>query len=88
MVLLDVSFNDFLQKHDFDHFHLILFKRLSCEISFSDFVYLLLDCITKTENIFLEILWNFLRNIYKNLCGSKNIKWFFKICGKIKKIYE
>ncbi len=35
----------FLQKHDFDHFDLILFKRPSCEISFSDFVYLLLNRI-------------------------------------------
>ncbi len=46
MGLLDVSFNDFLQKHDFDHFNLILHKRLSCEILFSHFVYLLLDRIT------------------------------------------
>ncbi len=46
---LDVSFNDFLQKHGFDHFDLILFKRLCCEISFSDFVYLLLDHITNKE---------------------------------------
>ncbi len=34
MVLLDVSSNDFLQKHDFDHFDLILFQRFSCKISF------------------------------------------------------
>ncbi len=46
MVLLVVSLNDFLQKHDFDHFDLILFKRLCSEISFSPFVYLLLDRIT------------------------------------------
>ncbi len=39
IVLLDVSSNDFLQKHDFDHFDLTLFKRLSCKISFSNFVY-------------------------------------------------
>ncbi len=46
MVLLDISSNKFLQKQDFDHFNLILFKRLSREISFSDIVYLLLDRIT------------------------------------------
>ncbi len=43
MVLLDVSSNDFLREHYLDHFDLILFKRLSCEISFS--VYLFLDGI-------------------------------------------
>ncbi len=32
MVLLDVSSNDCLQKHDFDHFDRILFKRLSIVI--------------------------------------------------------
>ncbi len=41
-------FQRFLQKHDFDHFDLILFKRLSCKILFSDFVYLLLDRIANT----------------------------------------
>ncbi len=52
MVLLDVSFNDFLPKHNFHNFDLILFKRLSCEISFSDFVYVLLDhIIYKHKNI-------------------------------------
>ncbi len=40
----------FLQKHDFDHFDVILFKRLSCKVLFSAFVYLLLDYITYTEN--------------------------------------
>ncbi len=45
MVLLDVSSNNFLQKHDFDHFDRILFKRLTYEILFSDFVYRLLDRI-------------------------------------------
>ncbi len=45
MLLLDVSSNLFLQKHDFDRFDLILFKRLSCEISFSNFVYLSLNHI-------------------------------------------
>ncbi len=49
MVSLDVSSNDFLQKPDFDHFDLILFKRLFCEISFSDFVYLLLDLVTSLK---------------------------------------
>ncbi len=51
MVLLDVSSNNFLQKHDFDHFDLILFKRLSCEISFYDFMYRLLDRITYGEAV-------------------------------------
>ncbi len=46
MVSLDTSSNDFSQKHNFDHFHLILFKHLFRKISFSDFVYLLLDHIT------------------------------------------
>ncbi len=55
MVLLDVSSNDFLQKHDFDHFDPILFKRLSCEISFSDFVYFLLDHNTNVENVLLAV---------------------------------
>ncbi len=51
MVLLDVSSNNFLQKHDFDHTDLVLFKRLSREILFSDFVYLLLDRITNSKKI-------------------------------------
>ncbi len=46
MMLLDVSSNDFLQKCDFDHFDLILFKHLSHKISFSNFVHILLDHIT------------------------------------------
>ncbi len=46
-MLLD-SYN-FSQKHNFDHFDLILFKRLSSKISLSDFVYLLLDRLTYTE---------------------------------------
>ncbi len=46
MVSLDVSSNIFLQKRNFDHLDLILFKCLSCEILFSDFVYLLLEHIT------------------------------------------
>ncbi len=46
MVLLDVSSNNFLQKYNFSYFDLILFKPLFCEISFSDFVYLLLDRFT------------------------------------------
>ncbi len=46
MVFLDFSFSDFWQKHDFDYFDLILFKRLCFEISFSNFfAYLLLDHI-------------------------------------------
>ncbi len=49
MVLLDVSSNNFLHKHNFDHFDLILFKRISCKISFSDFVYFLLDHITNAS---------------------------------------
>ncbi len=57
MVLLDVSFNDFLRIHNFDHFELILFKRLSCKILFSDFVYLLLDRITCTN------AGNFVQNV-------------------------
>ncbi len=52
MVLLDFSSNNFLQKHDFDHFDLILFKRLSRENSFSDFVYFLLDRNTNLEKSF------------------------------------
>ncbi len=51
MVLLDVSPNNFLQKHDLDHFDHIFFKRLSCKISFSDFVYLLLDRVTYVDYI-------------------------------------
>ncbi len=47
----------FLQKHDFDHFDIILFKRLSCEISFPDYVYLLLDRITHIY-IYIYILYN------------------------------
>ncbi len=47
MVLLDVSSNDFLQ--NFDHFDLSLCKRLSCEISFSDFVHFLLYLVTNIE---------------------------------------
>ncbi len=39
-------FQQFFAKHNFDHFDLILFKRLFCEILFSDFAYLLLDHIT------------------------------------------
>ncbi len=58
MVLLDVSSNDFLQKHNFDD--LILYKRLYCEISFSYFVYLLLDRITHTSKI--TILEKFFKN--------------------------
>ncbi len=46
MVLLDVSSNNFLQKHYCDQFGFIFIKGLSCEISFSDFVYLLLERIT------------------------------------------
>ncbi len=42
----------FFAENDLDHFDFILFKCLSCEISFSDFVYLLLDRITNTA--FLE----------------------------------
>ncbi len=38
MVLLNVSSKDFLQKHNFDHFHLIHFKRLFCKILFSDVI--------------------------------------------------
>ncbi len=50
MVLLYVSSNDFLQK-----FNILIIltsfslKRLSCEILFSDFVYLLLDRIINIE---------------------------------------
>ncbi len=51
MVLQDVSFIDFLQKHDFDHFDLIPFKRLCCEILFSKFVYFLLYRITWSQQI-------------------------------------
>ncbi len=47
--LLDVSSNDFLRKHNFDHFDLILFKRLPCEILFYNSVNLLLDRITYSE---------------------------------------
>ncbi len=54
MVLPYVSSNDFLQKADFDHFDLILNKRLSCAISFSDFVYLLMDRITYIEHNNIE----------------------------------
>ncbi len=49
----------FLQKHDFDHFELIFFKRLSCEILFSDFVYLLLNRITFAKKSFLGH-WTFI----------------------------
>ncbi len=55
MVLLDVSSNNFFQKRTFDHFNLILFKRLSCEILFSNFVYLLLDRITYTYRRLLAL---------------------------------
>ncbi len=46
-MLLDVSSTIFSQKHSFDHFDLILFKRHFRKISFSDFVYLLLDRIIR-----------------------------------------
>ncbi len=38
--MLDVSSNDFLQRNNFDNFDLFLFKCLSGEISFSNFVIL------------------------------------------------
>ncbi len=51
MVLLDVSSNNFSQIHIIDHFDLILFKCLSCGISFSDILYLLPDHITNIKRI-------------------------------------
>ncbi len=66
-------FQRFLQKYDFYHFYFILFKRLSCEISFSDFVYLLLDRIAYTEQIctnFGGFLRKF-RNDHKNFLKNK-----------------
>ncbi len=51
MVLLDVSSNDFAQKREFDHFDLILSKHLPRKISFSNFVYLLVDRTTYHDSI-------------------------------------
>ncbi len=63
MVLLDISSNVVLQKHDFDHFDFILFKRLSCEILFSDFMYLLLNRITYLKLINLEFFLRKMQNV-------------------------
>ncbi len=61
MLSLDISSNNFLQKHNFDHFDLTFYKHFSCEILFSDFVYLFLDHITNASNKRCRVL-NFVQN--------------------------
>ncbi len=77
----DVSFNDFLQKHDFDHFNLILFKRLSFKISFSDFEYLFLDrIIYPYRKFYTEQVWPH-DSIFSKNASLKNYLQKKKFCG-------
>ncbi len=65
--------NNFSPKRDFDHFDLILYKRFSCEILFSDFVYLLLDRITFEEISPFEC-FGWLKRVRMDYCKSEKGK--------------
>ncbi len=76
-----VSLLTIFRKHDFDHFAIILFKRHSCKILFSNFVYLSLDRITNIKFLQIFFLSHFLffslyQTIYYIHFSYNNLKFF------------